>query len=453
MIGDGLRERKAAAPFRVRLGSLRREHGQEAARHCFPQVRGAAADVQGDVGQVLGLLVTNAHREGEVGQLFLQLLDALAHGRDVIHRHPAELPLQPPSPEPEEPRRREEGVQLVVEVAPEDVGVEVEALPLHGRQLELVLVEEALEAVRHRRRLHFLERRALGDDAPVALLELVLLRDHLEHQALETVRQLLGFVLLRVPARDHRLPIHQERIVLRLLAEEADPALKGFEVDLGLPGGLLGRKLRPAGHLPGGHHVARHLKREHPRQLVALGAQVLVEALLQAVDELFFLLVRLGFILLRNRILVVVGVVEDAGEGVVVVRADGVVLVVVAAGAPDREAQEAARGHVDPVVPLVRARHRRIGDVVVPGTAAQEAQPGNRAFAFGFLQQVSRDLRLDEEVVGHVAVEGLDHPVALDVGVGVALAPRTARRQPAGVVLAEAGHVQPVASPALPVVG
>ena len=451
--GDGLRELQPAASPGVRLGALLVEDGQKAARHRLAQVRGAAADVQGDVRQILGLLVGHAHREGQVRKLLLQLLDAFAHGRDMVHRHAPELPLQPPSAEPEQPRGREEGVQLVVEVAAEDVRVEVEALPLHGLELELVLVEEALEAVGHRRRLHFLERRALGDDALVAILQLLLLRGHLEHQALEGVGQLLGLVLLGVAARDHLLPVDQERIVLRLLAQEADPALQRFEVDLGLRGGLLGRKLRPAGHLPRGHHVARHLEREHARQLVALGAQVLVETLLQAVDELLFLLVGLGFVLFRNRIFVIVGVVEDAGEGIVVVRADGVVLVVVAAGAAHGEAQEPARRDVDAVVALVGARHRRIGDVVVPGTAPEKAQRGDGALAFGLLQQVARDLRLDEEVVGHVAVEGLDHPVALDVGVGVALASRTARRQPAGVVLAEAGHVQPVPAPALAVVG
>ena len=154
--GDRFRELKPAAPFRERRGPLLREHGQEATRHLLPEVRGAAADMQVDVGEVSRLLVPHAHREGDVGQLFLQLLDPLAHGRHVIHRHAAELSLQAPAAEAEQPRGREERVQLVVEIAPKDVGVEVEALPPHGFELELVLVEEALEAVGHRRRLHLL---------------------------------------------------------------------------------------------------------------------------------------------------------------------------------------------------------------------------------------------------------------------------------------------------------
>ncbi len=134
-------------------------------------------------------------------------------------------------------------------------------------------------------------------------------------------------------------------------------------------------------------------------------------------------------------------------------RTDRVVLVIVAAGAPHGETEEAAGRDVDAVVSFVRARHRRIHEVVVPGSAAEEAEPGDRLRALGLFEEIARELRLHERVPGQVAVERVDHPVALHVGRGIALAPRTVPRQPARVVLAEAGHVQPVTPPALPVVG
>ena len=178
----------------------------------------------------------------------------------MVHRHTPQLPLETPAPETEEARRWEEGVQFVVEIPPEDVRVEVEAFGLHRVEFELVAVEEALEAVGHRRRLHFLERRAPGDDPPVAFLELLLLRHHLQDKPLEVVGQFLGLRFRGVSAGDHRLPAFQVRIVAGLLAEETDPALEYLEVDLGARRSLFRRQLRPAGDLPRRHHVARHLE-------------------------------------------------------------------------------------------------------------------------------------------------------------------------------------------------
>ena len=92
--------------------------------------------------------------------------------------------------------------------------------------------------------------------------------------------------------------------------------------------------------------------------------------------------------------------------------ADGVVLVVVAARASNGQAEEAARRHVDAVVPFVGARHRGIGEVVVPGTAPKKAQPAEGPRALRLVQQVARELRLHEDVPGHVAVGWLGLPTA-----------------------------------------
>ena len=55
----------------------------------------------------------------------------------------------------------------------------------------------------------------------------------------------------------------------------------------------------------------------------------------------------------RSGLLNIVGAGEHAGQGVVVVRRDRVELVVVAAGAGDGQAEQAAADRVDAVVPLV----------------------------------------------------------------------------------------------------
>jgi len=64
------------------------------------------------------------------------------------------------------------------------------------------------------------------------------------------------------------------------------------------------------------------------------------------------------------------------------------------------------------------------------------------------MKQVPGDLGLDEDIVGKVPVESLHHPVPVAIGVGVGIVP--------GVVEPVVGitcHIQPVAPPALPVVG
>ena len=148
----------------------------------------------------------------------------------------------------------------------------------------------------------------------------------------------------------------------------------------------------------------------------------------------------------------VVGVVEDAGYRVVVVRPDGVVLVVVAARAADGKPEEAARRHVDAVVALVGARHGGIGEVVVPGARAKETKAREQILTAVLRHQVRRQLRHRECVVRHVRVEGVDHPVAVDVGHRVSLPTRAVLCQAAGVVLPETRDIEPVPAPFLAVV-
>ena len=159
---------------------------------------------------------------------------------------------------------------------------------------------------------------------------------------------------------------------------------------------------------------------------------------------------------------------EDAVERVVIGGRDGVVFVVVAAGALDGQAHRAARHHVNAVVNnLVREADEAAAD----GEETQRRQVG--AFwvlSFGFWvdgvrsdfanpelrtrnpepnKLVAGYLKLEEAVVGQVGVERVDDPVAVGVGVrveallagvDVALGVRVAR------------DVEPVTRPALAVV-
>ena len=71
-------------------------------------------------------------------------------------------------------------------------------------------------------------------------------------------------------------------------------------------------------------------------------------------------------------------VVEDAGERVVVVLRNRIVLVIVAAGATHGQSQEAASDHVDSIVTLIGARDFDRAVVVIPGTQPEESCRGQR---------------------------------------------------------------------------
>ena len=136
---------------------------------------------------------------------------------------------------------------------------------------------------------------------------------------------------------------------------------------------------------------------------------------------------------------------EDAGEGVVVALGDRVHLVVVAAGAGDREPEEGARGRLDLLVDDVQ--HELPAVLGVVGLAAEGEEAG-RDELIGPLavvlggQQVAGDLLADELVVRLVGVERGDHPVAIAPGLGIGEVRLAAR-------LGEPRHVEPVPAPAL----
>jgi hypothetical protein len=140
---------------------------------------------------------------------------------------------------------------------------------------------------------------------------------------------------------------------------------------------------------------------------------------------------------------------EDAVEAVVVVGRDGVVLVVVAAGAADRQPEDGPAENFDRVGDVEVAE--RVGAGVVAEPLGDGDEPcGDHPVAVQLRRSVAGDeipghLFAQEHVVRLVVVERADHPVA----VLVRLADRVVGAVAGGVRVAD--HVEPVPPPALPV--
>ena len=145
------------------------------------------------------------------------------------------------------------------------------------------------------------------------------------------------------------------------------------------------------------------------------------------------------------------GAPEDAGQRVVVPNRDGIELVVVATGAAQGQPQESPEAGVQLFVDDV---HPHLHGVVFRqhlGTQGEESggrpalQRGLQITRIG--QEVSRQLLSHEQIVGLVPVEGLDHVIPIAEGGRM----RHVLVQPVGIGVA--GHVQPVAAPALSIAG
>ncbi|MCZ6598125.1 MAG: hypothetical protein O7B99_10835 [Planctomycetota bacterium] len=139
--------------------------------------------------------------------------------------------------------------------------------------------------------------------------------------------------------------------------------------------------------------------------------------------------------------------VEDPVERVVVGRRDRVELVVVAARAGQRGPQDRAAERVDHVADD-QVAVLLLADAEAPREREEAGGDGPLGEALGGLlsgQYVAGDLLAQECVVGHVAVERVDHPVAVAPGV----LDRIVRAVAGGVGVAR--QVEPVAPPALPV--
>ena len=138
---------------------------------------------------------------------------------------------------------------------------------------------------------------------------------------------------------------------------------------------------------------------------------------------------------------------EDPVEGVVVVGVDGIVFVIVAAGAGHRQAEEALAEIVDRIL----VHEVNIGvDVVAEPACDRQVSRGHDAF--GMLrcrllpgQQVAGDLQRGEPIERHVVLKRLEHPVAIPPGLW---------QRAVGILAGRVGvadHVEPVPPPAHPV--
>jgi hypothetical protein len=144
------------------------------------------------------------------------------------------------------------------------------------------------------------------------------------------------------------------------------------------------------------------------------------------------------------------GTMIGGGQGIVIPCRDGIELVIVAPGAGDRQAEDATGERVHAVLQFIG-----LGLGLACGAFAElgshalesEAREPRRVIRDRPREEITRDLQPDEVVVGKVVVEGLHDPVAVAEGGG------RRREERIALVVRIAGHIQPVAAPALAVVG
>ena len=125
---------------------------------------------------------------------------------------------------------------------------------------------------------------------------------------------------------------------------------------------------------------------------------------------------------------------------------------VVATGAGNRQAQNGPRHGVDLVIHgvVAVAQLALLSTAIgfVDGTQGKETQcaPPFRAHT---AHQVPGDLLHDELVIAQIPIDGSNHPIPIPVGVRQGLATMVV----GALFFRVAGQIQPVAGPALPVVG
>ena len=129
-------------------------------------------------------------------------------------------------------------------------------------------------------------------------------------------------------------------------------------------------------------------------------------------------------------------VVEVGEESIVILLGDGVEFVIVAAGATHRQAQPNRGGRLNPIGHILHPKFFvndaafGVGPVIPVEGRSNELVPGSVG------HHVTRDLFNGELVEGHVAVEGVNHPIAPTPHIAHAVS-----RIPVGVAIAR--RIQP----------
>ncbi len=292
----------------------------------------------------------------------------------------------------------------------------------------------------------------VGDDA-IFGIDFELGQHRGDHLFLKLSGQFLGGGQRAAVFLDHGLPSFLVLVLIGGLGHVLDPAIEQFEIELACFHHLIHRLLRFAGDLPNAFKVVRGLEGKRVLEFVQQGLAGFLGDLLLRFYGVFQFGELIDHLLRCARILFIHGVVEDAGKRVVIGLRNGIVLVIVAAGAGDSQAHEAAGYGIDAVMPLISAGDFVRAVVVIPGPEAQKAGAGEHLGAVFGIHQVARELSFDEAIVRHIVVEGLDHPIAITIGVGVGAITSGERLETAVIVFAEAGDIEPLAAPALAIVG
>ena len=190
-----------------------------------------------------------------------------------------------------------------------------------------------------------------------------------------------------------------------------------------LGNGLCGR----AHHLARRANVAGRIRRQRFRQLRRLIMQKTFDAFLQLINLFRLRFVRLHLLRGGQLKFRALGAAEHALQRVIILGGNRVELMIVALRASAGQRQESTGGYIHTVIGQFRT---------------QAVKPQPRCKAIGILQLIPGDLRLHEQIEGHVIVECLNHPIAV--------AERIRIRQHHVAIHAVVGisrHVQPITAP------
>src|SRR5439155_5193982 len=111
------------------------------------------------------------------------------------------------------------------------------------------------------------------------------------------------------------------------------------------------------------------------------------------------------------------GAGEDAGQGVVVARGDGIELVVMATRAGDSQAEEGTTDGIDAIFPFIGFYVEAVA-IVVFGPEADKPERG-QILGPGVFDFVGRKLEDDKAVVTEVRIESVDGPFTILEGVRI----------------------------------
>ena len=152
-----------------------------------------------------------------------------------------------------------------------------------------------------------------------------------------------------------------------------------------------------------------------------------------------------------------VAAIKDPRQRIIIGGRNRIELVVVAAGASDRQTQKRARRDIELIVDNVGQHLFFVGIAVAPRPDRQKSGR-NRSFDIqpigrGGLDQVARELVDDETVVGEIAVHCPNDPIAVSPGI-FDVAERRILCQIARIAtVGIPGNVEPVPTPSLAILG